>query len=226
MLRILVRLVADAALIAIVLFASAGTLAWWRAWLLLAVMLVVRTVNTIAVYRVNPELLRERARLPVRRDQPKADKVLLLSVIVTGFIVLPAIATLDVFRWHVLGRPSPLIASTGLVLFALGWGIQGLVLRTNAFASSVVRLQSERQHRLVDTGPYRVVRHPFYVGSVLMIVGMALWLESYFALLCAIVPIGILIMRIRFEEQFLRRELPGYADYAARVPYRLIPGIW
>src|SRR3982750_4631705 len=109
MIGVLVRLAADAALIAITLFASAGTLAWWRAWVLLAVLLVVRTVTAVGVYRVNPALIRERARLPIHGDQPWTDRLLLLGVVATGFVGLPAIAGFDVFRWHLLPRPTSLV---------------------------------------------------------------------------------------------------------------------
>jgi protein-S-isoprenylcysteine O-methyltransferase Ste14 len=226
MLRVLVRLVADAALVAIVLFVPAGTLSWWRAWVLLAVLLVVRIVSAVAVYRANPALLRERAKLPIHRDQPRTDRMLLLAVIATGFVALPAIAALDVFHWHLLPRPAPLIADLGLVLFTLGWALQALALRANAFATSVVRLQRERQHAVVDTGVYRIVRHPFYAGTPLVLVGLGLWLESYASALFAVVPTAFVVMRLMLEERFLRRELPGYSEYAARVPHRLLPGIW
>jgi protein-S-isoprenylcysteine O-methyltransferase Ste14 len=226
LLKVLVRLVADAALVAILLFVSAGTLSWWRAWLLLAVLLVVRIVSAAIVYRVNPTLLEERARLPTHGDQPRTDKLLLLAVLATGFMGLPVIAGFDDFRWHILPRPAPLLANLGLVLFALGWGIKAIALRTNAFATSVLRLQRERQHAVVDTGVYGIVRHPFYAGTPLVLVGLSLWLESYAATLFAVVPIALLLVRIRLEERFLRHELPGYSDYAARVPHRLIPGVW
>src|SRR5687768_214757 len=117
MLRVAVRLVADAGLVAILLFTSAGTLAWWRAWVLLAVLLLVRAVGARAVYRANPALLRERAKLPIHRDQPWSDRLLLLAVLTTGFMGLPVIAGLDVFRWHMLPRPAPLVGVTGLLLF-------------------------------------------------------------------------------------------------------------
>src|SRR5256885_1019049 len=97
MLTIIVRLLADTALVASLLFVSAGTLSWWRAWVLLAVLLVVRTVSAVAAYRVNPALLQERARLPSHTDQPRSDKLLLLAVLATGFMGLPVIAGLDVF---------------------------------------------------------------------------------------------------------------------------------
>ena len=226
MLRILVRLVADSALVAIALFVSAGTFAWPRAWLLLAVMLVVRIVSALAIYRVSPALLRERAKLPIHADQPLTDKLLLLAVIATGFVGLPLIAGFDVFHWHVLRRPAPLIGSLGLVLFAMGWGIKALALRANAFAITVVRLQAERHHALVDSGVYGIVRHPFYAGTPLVLVGLGLWLESYTSVLFAVVPIAFVLMRLEREERFLRRALPGYTEYAARVPHRLLPGIW
>jgi protein-S-isoprenylcysteine O-methyltransferase Ste14 len=226
MVTVLARLVADAALVAVLLFVSAGTLSWWRAWVLLAVLLAVRIVSAVAVYRVNPALLQERAKLPIHGDQPRSDKLLLLAVLATGFMGLPVIAGFDVFRWHVLPRPALVLASLGLVLFTLGWGIKGLALRTNAFATAVLRLQRERQHAVVDTRVYGMVRHPFYAGTPLVLVGLGLWLESHTSALFAVVPIALLVVRLRLEERFLRRELPGYSEYAARVPYRLLPGIW
>src|SRR4051812_42535307 len=106
---IVIRLIADAALVGVLLFASAGTFAWWRAWVLLGVLLVVRMTTAIVVYRVNPALLRDRAKLPLRGDQPAIDKVLVLSVLATGFTGLPVIAGADVFRLHALPRvPDPL----------------------------------------------------------------------------------------------------------------------
>jgi protein-S-isoprenylcysteine O-methyltransferase Ste14 len=223
---VLLRLLADATLIAVLLFTAAGTLSWWRAWVLLAVMLVVRLITAIVVHRISPALLRERARFPIHHDQPRTDKLLLLALLTTGFIGLPVIAALDVFRWHALPRPAPLVADIGLLLFTLGWTIKGLALRANAFATSVVRVLRERQHTVVDTGVYRIVRHPFYAGTPLVLVGLCLWLESSVAALCAIVPIIVLLVRLELEERFLRRELPGYREYEARVRHRLLPGIW
>jgi len=226
MLRVMARLIADTTLVAIVLFVSAGTLAWRRAWVLLAVLFLVRAVGAIAVYRINAGLLRERARLPIHKEQSWADRVLLLAVLATGFLGLPIIAGLDAFRWHALPQPAPLVAASGLVLFALGWSIKSLALRANAFAVAVIRLQSERAHAVADSGPYNVVRHPFYAADPLILVGLSLWLGSYVAALVAVVPIVLMVMRLRVEERFLRHELPGYTAYAERVRFRLIPGIW
>jgi protein-S-isoprenylcysteine O-methyltransferase Ste14 len=104
--------------------------------------------------------------------------------------------------------------------------IISLVFRENAFAAPVVKHQEERGHKVVDTGVYRIVRHPMYAGIFVFAVGMALWLESYAAALTVLVPIGILAVRIAFEERFLRQYLEGYNAYTEKVRYRLIPFVW
>ena len=139
---------------------------------------------------------------------------------------MPAVAALDAVRWHLLPSPPFVLAGAGLVLFALGWTIIGVALRQNPFAVTVVRLQDERRHVVVDTGVYGVVRHPMYAGNVFVNVGLGLWLGSFAAVLFAFIPLGLLMMRIALEERFLRRALPGYHEYATRVPYRLLPGLW
>ncbi len=220
------RLLADALLVAIMLFASAGTFAWWRAWVLLAVMMVVRAVGALSVYRISPDLMRERAKLPIHDAQPRSDRVLLLAVLATGFLGLPAVAAYDAFHWHALPEPPATVAAIGLGLFAFGWTLKSLALRANAFATSVVRLQNEREHAVADSGVYAVVRHPFYLADPLIYLGLAAWLQSYLAALCAVVPIALMVTRLQLEERFLRRELPGYDSYTMRVPHRLIPGVW
>ena len=226
MFRVLTRVIADAVVIAIVLFVAAGTFAWQRAWILVAVLLVVRTLSAIAVFRVNPALLRERATVLIHRHQPWTDRLILLTFMATAFVGVPAVAALDAFHWHMLPSPPLVLASVGLGLFALGWTIIAVALRANPFAVTVVRLQHERQHAVVDTGIYGVVRHPMYAGNPLVNVGLGLWLGSYAAVLFAAIPLALLMVRIGLEERFLLRELPGYREYAARVPYRLLPGLW
>ena len=226
MLRVMVRLVADAALVAVALFVSAGTLLWWRAWVLLAVLLLVRAGGAIAVHRTHPSLLRERTKFPIHAEQPLADRGLVLGVLATGFLGVPAVAGVDAFRWRLLSPPSPLVAGLGLVLFALGWTLKSLALRANAFAFAEVRVQPDRAHTVTDSGVYSVIRHPFYAADPLILVGLGLWLGSYAAALSAAMPVALMVVRLRLEERFLRRELPGYAAYAARVRHRLVPGIW
>jgi protein-S-isoprenylcysteine O-methyltransferase Ste14 len=212
-------------LFAILLMVPAGTLDWPRAWVLLGVLLVMRAVGTAGAIRVNPELLAERSRLPLHRGQPMADRVLLLSFM-ASFAALIAFCALDRFHLRLLPRPAAAVSFAGLVLFAGGWWIIALVLRTNPFAVRVVRHQQERRHALVDTGVYGVVRHPMYAGIVPVLIGMGLWLQSYAGALLVAVPIGILAARIVLEERFLRATLDGYEAYTIRVKWRLIPGVW
>lgn len=226
MFTILLRVVADAVVLGLVLFAAAGTLAWPRAWVLLAALFVVRLATAVAVFHVHPTLLRERAYVLMHREQPWADKAILLAFMATAFLGVPVIAALDVFRWHVLPSPPPFVSAAGLVLFLLGWIITALALRENAFAVTVVRLQSERRHTVVDTGVYAVIRHPMYAGNPLVLLGLSLWLGSYTSAVFACIPLALLLVRIALEERFLQRALPGYRDYMKRVPYRLLPGVW
>jgi protein-S-isoprenylcysteine O-methyltransferase Ste14 len=224
--RIVVRLAADTALVAFLLFLSAGTLTWSRGWLLLAVMLMIRAVGALVVYRINPGLMEERAKLPFHEDQAWRDRVLLFGVLATGFVGLPIIAGLDAFRWHLLPSPPEAVSAMGLMMFASGWCLKSLALRANAFAIPVVRVQTERAHAVADAGVYSVVRHPFYAADPLIFAGLGLWLESYVAVFSAAIPVALMIMRLRLEEKFLSRELPAYNEYMLRVPHRLIPGVW
>jgi protein-S-isoprenylcysteine O-methyltransferase Ste14 len=215
----------NVAIFGVCLFVPAGTLDWWRAWVFLGVVFVGAVASTVVLFRVNKDLLAERFKPPVQKGQPLADKIVTV-LLLTAFIGVIVFIPLDVFRFHLLPGPGPLISSLGLVLFIAGWWVMTLALRENAFAAPVVKHQEERQQRVIDSGVYGVVRHPMYAGAVLLLVGMPLWLESYAAAMLASVPIGTLVVRILIEEQFLRRELAGYDAYTQRIRYRLIPFLW
>lgn len=204
------------------LLLPAGTARWWRAWLFIGVMTAIAAWSS---FRLPRELLAERFKSPMQSGQPLADKIVVV-LFVTTFLVWMVFIPLDVFRFHWMGKPGTLASALGLVLLVAGSWITYLSLRENAFAIPAVVHQEERQHAVVDTGVYGVVRHPMYAGGVLLLVGTPLWLESDAAALLASVPIGTLVLRVLVEEQFLRRELNGYVAYARRVPYRLIPFLW
>ena len=130
-------------------------------------------------------------------------------------------------NFNFMPKPGAIVSFLGLLLFLAGWWIMFLALRENPFASAVVRHQEEREQRVIDTGVYAIVRHPMYFGGVLLVIGMPLWLESLAAAcFAAIVPIGLLVLRILVEERFLKRELRGYDAYMKKVRYRLIPFLW
>jgi protein-S-isoprenylcysteine O-methyltransferase Ste14 len=223
--RLIFGIIINSVIFGALLFLPAGTFDWWRAWVFIGVVFVGTAVTMVTVFRDREDLLNERLKPPVQKGQPLADKVLVLLLLASFFSFIVLIS-LDVFRFHLLGKPGGVVSSLGLALLIAGWVIISLSFRENAFAAPVVKHQEERQQKVIDTGVYGVVRHPMYAGAVLLLVGMALWLESYAAALLASVPSAILALRIFFEERFLRRELKGYDAYTERVRYRLIPFIW
>jgi protein-S-isoprenylcysteine O-methyltransferase Ste14 len=209
----------------VLLFIPAGTLHWTRAWVFLGVVFIAATATMFGVFADNEELLNERYKPPVQKEQPLADKIV-APAFVAAFFGLIVFIPMDVFRFHLLGEPRAAVSLFGLALFVAGWVIFSLAFKENAFAAPVVKHQAERQQTVVDSGVYGLVRHPMYAGAVLLMVGMPLWLGSYAAALLAVVPIALLTVRILFEERFLRQELKGYDAYTVRVRYRLIPLLW
>jgi protein-S-isoprenylcysteine O-methyltransferase Ste14 len=225
MVWVILEIVIYLALFAFFLFVPARTLLWWRAWVLLMVILFVRTISTIIIARVNPGLLLERSKLPLHTGQPPLDKLLII-LFMASFAALVGFASFEVFHLRIFPHAPVVVSSAGMILFIFGWWMITLALKANAFAAVVVRLQQERDHTVVETGAYRIVRHPMYAGLMLVIIGMCLWLESYAATLLSVIPISILIIRIRLEENFLKRKLVGYDTYSSKVRWRLIPRIW
>jgi protein-S-isoprenylcysteine O-methyltransferase Ste14 len=223
--RLAAGVLLNVAFFGVSLFLPAGTLDWWRAWVIVGLAFLGAVGATVSLSRGHRSLLEERMKLPVQPGQPVADRILLLLLVVT-FIGSLVFTSLDVFRLHVMPRPGPLVSSAGLLMFAGGWWLEYLALRENAFAAAVVRLQEERNHSVIATGVYSIVRHPMYAGGIALIVGLPLWLESYAGAMLAGLSAATLIVRIFFEERFLRRELAGYAAYTERVRYRLIPFLW
>ncbi len=223
--KLIAGIVLNVAIFGASLLLPAGTLEWWRAWVFLGVVFVGAVASTLSVFRASKGLLEERFRPPVQKGQPLADKVLVI-LLIAAFVGLIVFIPLDSFRFHLMAKPGSFVSSLGLVLFAVGWWIMTLALRENAFASPAVKHQKERHQRVIDSGVYSMVRHPMYAGAIPLLIGMPLWLESYAAAMLAIIPIGTLVLRILFEERFLRRELAGYEAYMERVRYRLIPFLW
>lgn len=207
---------------ALLLLGPAGTIWWPRAWVLLGVHFASATV---AAYAMRDDLLDERYQGTLQKGQPGIDKFI-LSAFLLSFLAAAVLIPLDVFRFHLLTPPPMLVAWVGLALFAVGWWILGRAMAENAYAAPVVKLQQERGQHVIDTGPYRVVRHPMYSGLIPLLTGMALWLGSYAGAIAALVPIGLLATRILFEERFLRRELSGYEQYMRRTRFRLVPFVW
>lgn len=223
--RLVLGALLQPALCALLLLYPPGELAWRRAWMLIAVVLVATGGSMALLARTSPALLAARLDPPFQPGQPRADRIAVLLVL-AACVGAVRFIPFDVFRLELLPPPAFVVSAGGLALVVAGWAIVTAALRANAFAIPVVKPQAARAQRVVDTGPYAVVRHPMYAGVALVLLGMPLWLASSAGTLVALVPIAVLAVRIGIEEAFLRRELPGYAAYAARVRARLVPGVW
>ena len=208
---------------AVLLFVPAGTLHWPGAWVFLGFMVLTGVVCGSWLARNNPGLLAERMRSPIQRDQPAADKKLLAVFFAVNLIWLIVMGLDERFHpgrmavaWQALGL-ALLIASSAFIMW---------VFIENTFAAAVVKVQTERGHHVISSGPYAFVRHPMYSAAVLFMIGIALLLGSWWG--TAISPVFAILfaIRIRIEEQTLMTGLPGYPDYAARVRFRLLPGVW
>ena len=207
----------------VVLFATAGTLHWPAAWVYLATSAILGPACGLWLAQTDPGLLAERMRLTARDEQPAADKKFMLVFVVVAFVWFVAMG-LD-RRMHASDVPLALQV-LGLAMYLLSTGFVMWVFHENSFAAPVVKVQAERHHHVISTGPYAFVRHPMYSAIMLFFVGAPLLLGSWWGV--AMAPLFAVLFAIRagIEERALIAGLPGYADYAARVRYRLVPGIW
>ena len=187
------------------------------------ICLFVGTLLVAGLYLwwVNPEVVL--ARIRFHRGTKRWDRILLCFPLPAVYAVF-LVATLDYGR-HWLPVPW-WVCAIGYVLFLVGVGILTWAEAVNKFFEKTVRIQTDRGHKVIDTGPYAIVRHPGYVGFMLFFVGSALCLGSLWALIPAGLASGLLVLRTRWEDQTLQAELPGYKEYAQRVRYKLIPGVW
>jgi protein-S-isoprenylcysteine O-methyltransferase Ste14 len=212
------------ALMAMLLFVPAGTLHWPAAWVLLAELGILGFASGLWLAWTDPDLLRERMSPFVQRDQEASDRTL-MKIISIAFVVWLVFMPLDAcrFGWsHV-----PLwVRWIGAIAIAVSLAIVHWTVLENRDAVVVVRVQRERGQHVITTGPYRFVRHPMYTAAILLFVGTPLLLGSWYGLIGAAIIMALFCVRITIEERTLRAELEGYTEYAAGVPYRLIPGVW
>jgi len=203
-----------------ILFIAAGTFRWFWAWILALAMLAG---TTLGVVLLDPGLLEERT--GVKKGYERRDFPLALIIGRLGPLAILIVAGLDFrFGWSV---PLPnTYAIIGLALFIAGYVPILWAMRENRFFSGVVRIQKERGHHVITTGPYRFVRHPGYLGNIVVMLALPLALTSYWAFIPAGAIIIVSIVRTALEDDILKRELEGYAGYAQRVRYRLLPVVW
>jgi len=225
LIRGFVRVAFQVAVFGAVFFLPIGTWRWPRALQFLLVFGVISLASTLVLGVLAPASLEARVKKAAVKNRPAEDRW------ITGAIALTHIAWFlsipnDVFRWQTFPRPPEAVSLMGGVLCLLGYGIMLAAVWQNSFAAPVVGDQSHREQVLVDTGLYSLVRHPMYLGHLIFLLGLPLWLESSLGLVLVPVVFAPLVVRILFEEKSLRGSLPGYLEYTARVRSRLLPGIW
>jgi len=208
----------------VLLLVCAGTWRWPQAWIFVIQMAVTGIAVGAWLARHDPALMAERMGSPIQRDQEPRDKIFMVTLMIGWFAWLVFMA-LDAVRFRLSHVPVWGQVIGALLLFVAMYAFY-VTFRENTFAAPVVKFQKERGQRVVSTGPYAVVRHPMYAGASLMFFGIPLLLGSGWGLALAPLWVLLLAFRIPIEERMLRQKLDGYGDYAARVRYRLIPGVW
>ena len=212
-------------LMGLCLFAAAGNWVWPQGWAFIAIYFFGSLGFGAYDARRDPALLKSRMEPLKDKGAPLWDRIFLLVFVAIWFLWLVFMA-LDAQRWH-LSAPMPAIVNLiGAALIIVGFLATLAVFNANSFAEPTVRLQTDRHQHVIDTGPYALVRHPMYASAMLYLFGMPLLLGSKWGLLVAPLFIAGMSLRAIAEENKLARELPGYADYMQRVPYRLIPFMW
>ena len=200
------------------MFALAGT---WRDPWLWGYAIVWSTATFYALFTIDEDLARERFHPPVAG----ADRVALHFIRLMAISHL-VVGALDSGRWHLTGPVPPTVRAVALVALATMFALFFGAMRTNRFFSTVVRIQSDRGHRVVDRGLYAVVRHPGYAGLMLGMPFSGLAIGSWIAGGMGLVMSALILRRVMFEDAFLQKNLDGYTEYAQRVRHRVVPGLW
>ena len=197
---------------------------WWEAWVFGIVCVLGFAASRALAARRNPGLLAERARFLQHEDAKSWDKLLAPLVGLGGGLV-PLVAGLEALidRAPTFSMPIKLLA---LAMILAGYTLGAYALIENRFFSGMVRIQTDRGHEVISGGPYRWMRHPGYAGSLWTYLAIPLFLDSTWALLPAVFLAVILVIRTALEDRTLQDELAGYREYARRVRYRLLPGVW
>jgi len=206
-------------MIALILFLTSGKLDWIWAWAYMGVNVVILAINSMVL---SPELMAERGEIKENVEPWDRTVALIGSIITLVVIILPGFDLR--FGWSPPLNPS--VQILGLVFYALGMGLFTWSMVSNPFFSTSVRIQMDRDHIVATSGPYRFVRHPGYIGYCIAWIATALGLGSLWTIIPATFIVISIVIRTALEDRTLLQKLQGYREYADKVRYRLIPGIW
>lgn len=203
-------------------FLPAGRIDWFEGWIYVALLFAGWAVSITTISLKNPELLARR--MKVGKGTKGWDRLILVLLRLTSFAIF-ILAGIDSgrFGWSEVPWWS---FGLGVFLHVLGYAIVTWAMISNTHFEGTVRIQEDRDHSVVDQGPYRLIRHPGYTGFSFLMLAVPFLLRSWWALIPALATIVVIFVRTVLEDKTLKRELDGYADYANRVKFRLIPGLW
>jgi protein-S-isoprenylcysteine O-methyltransferase Ste14 len=219
---IITRSVATLLILVLFLFVPAGGIRWARGWLFLLVVVILLGAAALYLWRINPEIFAARSR--IHPATKRWDRIL-LGFLFPAMLAIVPVAALDDGRFH-WSRMSWWFVGLGYFLLTIAIAITAWAQAVNRFFEPGVRIQTERGHHVVDTGPYAIIRHPGYFAACLLFPGIALALGSWWALIPAAFAALLIVIRTEWEDRMLHAELDGYAAYAKRVRFRLVPGVW
>ena len=202
-------------------FLPAWTFDYWQAWILLAVFFACTLAIDLYLVKNDPKLLERRLKAGPGSEKEKSQQIIQAMAIV-AFVAIFVLSALDHrFRWSPV---PPFVSILGDVLVALGLYFVFLVFKENTFTSGIIEVGDDQ--KVVATGPYALVRHPMYIGALVMLVGVPLALGSLWGLLTIVPMVFVLVIRLLDEERFLAKNLAGYSEYQSKVRYHLVPLIW
>jgi protein-S-isoprenylcysteine O-methyltransferase Ste14 len=205
-----------------ILFICAGSINYMQAWIFLSINIISTLMNYFSIHK-NSELMNERSKLG---EGVKSWDKLLLSLSAFIYVITIVIAGLDSGRFQCTLNFNWYICISGVILTLIG---QSLFLKAriqNNFFSSVVRIQKDRGHHVCDTGLYKIVRHPGYLGMIISLTGLPFITTSIWSFIPTLVSIILLLIRTSLEDKTLKNELDGYLEYTKKTPYKLMPWIW
>lgn len=203
------------------IFPFAGRWDWIMAWAVIAAMIIATWVSRLLAH---PDLINERASSLSADNTKPWDKRLAPAMAITPLLVLMVAGLDERFHWS---QPLPIgLQLTGLILVIAGYALGTWAMLANRFFSAVVRIQTERGHHVVDSGPYAFVRHPGYTGNLIACLGFPLALSSLWAFVAVAVVAIVTVARTQLEDRTLQDELPGYVEFTRRTRFRLLPGLW
>jgi protein-S-isoprenylcysteine O-methyltransferase Ste14 len=211
------------AYVGLVLMLSAGRWDWGAGWLYVFIFLAFDAATALVALPDSPGLLIERSQRSTNvKDWDKVIMPLAAGILPLAGWILAGFSE----RWSWGPTVSPGVQLVGFLLTLVGHGIIVWGMSANPFFSPMVRIQEERDHQVAEGGPYRIIRHPGYVGAILFSLGIPLLLESWWALIPGLISVVLYIVRTILEDRTLHDELPGYEEYSSRVKHKLIPGVW